>query len=215
MRTALRIAIPLVLILLASGAAGIGGALAGEPASSEGRADLFVSTSGNDAWSGRLSAANAAATDGPLATISAAQRAVRRIRQAEPDRKRPIVVAIRGGTYRLAEPIEFSADDSGTRQAPVVYRACAGERPIFSGGQEITGWQVDAQGRWNVDLAGVKEGGWCFTQLFVNDHGDSAAAAEGILQDRKQARSVGGREEGPRRFGFSPAKARTGEPQRR
>ena len=211
MRIASRIAIPLVLILLAIGAAGFGGAPAGEAAPPEVKADLFVSTSGNDAWSGRLAAENAAATDGPLATISAAQRAVRRIRQAEPDRNRPIVVAIRGGTYRLAEPIAFSADDSGTRQAPVVYQACAGERPIFSGGQEITGWQVDEQGRWNVDLAGVKEGGWSFTQLFVNDQRRfrPRLPQKGYYKiARKLDPSARSGKKGHDRFGFNPGEIR-------
>lgn len=211
MRLASCVAIPFVLLLLAIDSTAVAAAPAREAAVLEAQADLFVSTSGNDAWSGRLSAANAAATDGPLATIGAAQRLARQIRQAEPDRKRPIVVAIRGGTYWLTEPIVFSPEDSGTEQAPVVYQAYAGERPIFSGGQDVTGWQIDEKGRWSVELAGVKEGGWSFTQLFVNDQRRfrPRLPQKGYYQIARKvdpsARSGGN---GHDRFGFNPGEIR-------
>ena len=131
--------------------------------------DLFVATDGNDAWSGQLAASNADSTDGPLATISAARKAVRNLRSEQPDRNRPIVVAIRGGTYQLQEPILFSPDDSGSEQAPVIYQAFGDEQPIFSGGRVITGWKPDERGYWVADLDDVKQGDWSFTQLFVND----------------------------------------------
>ena len=71
--------------------------------------------------------------------------------------------------YSLAAPLSFGAADSGTEKAPVVYQAYGDERPVFSGGVRITGWQVDDQGRWYVDLPEVKAGTWNFSQLFVND----------------------------------------------
>lgn len=133
------------------------------------RADLYVATNGNNAWSGRLAKPNTDGTDGPLATLAAAQQAVRKIRQAEPKRNRPVIVAVRGGTYGLQEPLLFSPADSGTSDAPVIYQAYGDERPIFSGGTRITDWRVDAEGRWHADLNAVKNGQWQFSQLFVND----------------------------------------------
>ena len=136
-------------------------------------ADVYLAPDGNDAWTGRLPAANAERTDGPLATFPAAQRAVRAIRQREPDRRKPIVVAVRGGTYWLAEPLVFGPEDSGSEASPVVYEAYAEssgpERPVLSGGRRITGWQVDARGWWHAELPEVKAGQWNFIQLFVND----------------------------------------------
>ena len=131
--------------------------------------DLFVATNGNDAWSGRPASPNADSTDGPLATIVAAQKVVRRLHSEQPDRRRPIVVAIRGGTYRLQEPIQFLPEDSGTEHAPVIYEALGDERPIFSGGRAIAAWKRNRQGHWVADLDEVKQGKWTFTQLFVND----------------------------------------------
>ena len=97
-------------------------------------ADLHVATDGNDAWSGQLATANPERTDGPLATIAAAQQRVRQIRGQQPDRDRPIVVAIRGGTYQLESPLSFAPEDSGTEQAPVIYQAYGDERPSSAAG---------------------------------------------------------------------------------
>lgn len=49
-------------------------------------------------------------------------------------------VTIKGGTYRLSEPLTFTAQDSGNAKMPVIYQAASGETPIISGGQQITGW---------------------------------------------------------------------------
>ena len=75
--------------------------------------DLYVAPKGSDRWSGRLAEPNSNRTDGPLATVAAAQHAVRQLRQQQPDLDRPITVAIRGGTYWLAQPIAFGPEDSG------------------------------------------------------------------------------------------------------
>jgi hypothetical protein len=131
--------------------------------------DFFVAVNGNDQWSGKLAAPTADGTDGPFLTVQRAQQAVRELKQAQPDRDHPVIVAIRGGTYWLDSPISFSPEDSGTEQSPIVYQAYGDERPIFSGGRPITGWTVDASGRWVVDLPEVKDGQWSFCQLFVGD----------------------------------------------
>ncbi len=132
-------------------------------------ADLYVSPQGNDQWTGRLEQPSADGNDGPLASVSRAQQLVREIKAAQPQRNEPIVVALRGGNYEMEQPLVFSPADSGTEQAPIIYQAYDDEVPILSGGTLITGWQIDDQGRWNVDLPAVKEGKWSFSQLFVND----------------------------------------------
>jgi Right handed beta helix region len=129
-------------------------------ARSETPADIYVASDGNDAWSGRL--------DQPVATVARAQQLVRQLRAAEPERRRPVVVAVRGGTYRLAAPLVFDPADSGTPAAPTVYRAHGAERPVLSGGVRVTGWAV-AGGRWRTVLDDVKRGSWSFAQLFVDD----------------------------------------------
>jgi hypothetical protein len=148
--------------------AALGCVLAGAAldAAPEFTADFYVAPNGNDRWSGTR--ADAAATDGPLATIERAQALVRELKQREPERRRPVVVALRGGTYYLENPLTFGPEDSGTEQAPVIYEAFPGERPIVSGGVAIKGWTV-ANGQWRAEVPGVKDGSWNFAQLFVND----------------------------------------------
>ena len=41
------------------------------------RADFFVATAGNDGWTGKLAAPNAAGSDGPFATLDRARQTVR------------------------------------------------------------------------------------------------------------------------------------------
>ncbi len=130
--------------------------------------DLYVSLQGNDAWSGRQAEPDPAKTDGPLATIERAQQIIRQ-GKGQPGRTGPIRVAIRGGTYFLAKPIQFGPDDSGTALVPIVYEAYGQERPILSGGVKLEGWQLSADGRWHKMLEEVKGEKWSFTQLFVDD----------------------------------------------
>ncbi len=131
--------------------------------------DVFVSPAGNDHWTGRLAAPNRAGTDGPLATLAGARDAVRRLRAAEPDRERPIVVALRGGVYRITEPVRFEPLDSGTRVSPTIYTAWRSERPVISGGVPLTGWTVQADGRWITHLADNPDVPKQFAQLWANE----------------------------------------------
>ncbi|HNR98423.1 MAG TPA: right-handed parallel beta-helix repeat-containing protein [Planctomycetota bacterium] len=133
------------------------------------KADFFVATDGDDAWSGRLDAPNAAKTDGPFASVDKARQAVRELKAAAPGRAAPVVVLIRGGFYALPAALTFTPEDSGTEQAPVVYGSYGNERPVLSGGAALGPWQVTAEGRWQTTLQAVKNGAWTFSQLFVDD----------------------------------------------
>lgn len=131
-------------------------------------ADFFVARNGRDSWSGRLRAPNRSRTDGPFATIGAAQEAVRRARRDQATGvPRTIVVFVRKGTYELPGPITITPEESGTPTGPTIYAAHPGEKPVLSGGTRLTGWQITG-GRWRLELPAVKAGAWRFEQLFVN-----------------------------------------------
>ncbi len=122
--------------------------------------DVVVSPAGNDDAPGTA--------DKPLRTLDAARLRVRRIKAAQPERTTPIVVLLQAGTYPLTETLTFQPEDSGTKEAPVVYRAAKGGEVVVSGGKRIEGFTKNANGWWQVELPEVKSGTWYFSSLHVN-----------------------------------------------
>ena len=70
--------------------------------------------------------------DGSIAEV---QKKVRILLKKKP--QKPVIVELAGGRYQLYTPLEFDSPDSGTAQAPVIYRSAPGEKVIISGGVEI------------------------------------------------------------------------------
>ncbi len=120
--------------------------------------DLYVSPDGSDA--------NPGSKEKPLATITKARDAVRPMIAA--GLKAPVNVYLRGGTYRLDEPLAFGPQDSGAEEFAVTYAAQPGETVVVSGGRPITGWQRGEGQIWTAPAPGVRESRWKFRHLFVN-----------------------------------------------
>ncbi|WP_405603970.1 right-handed parallel beta-helix repeat-containing protein [Polaribacter sp. Asnod1-A03] len=102
------------------------------------KADFYVSTQGSDNWSGTLSEPNEQKTDGPFATIEKARDEVRKLKKNSLEN---ITVFIRGGVYQINKTIVFDLKDSGEKNQTITYQAYPNETPIFSAGEEITGWK--------------------------------------------------------------------------
>lgn len=102
-------------------------------------ADFYVSTKGNDLWSGKLPEPNATQTDGPFASLGRAKIEVRLIKK---DLYRNIFILIRGGEYQLSETEIFSPLDSHYDSFQIVYKAYPNENPVFSSDAVINGWQL-------------------------------------------------------------------------
>ena len=130
-----------------------------------GATELYVATNGRDEWSGRLAAPNRDASDGPFRTLVRARDAVR-LHTSGQGPSAAVTVSVRGGAYFLAETFTLSAADSGSAEAPVVYRAYPGEEAILVGGASVTGFRRHEGGVWKVDLEGIGLGGLTFRQLF-------------------------------------------------
>ncbi len=126
--------------------------------SAAGQATLYVATTGDDRNPGTKAK--------PFATLFRAQSAVRDLKKRS---TKPIRVIVRGGTYYLPEPLVYGSEDSGTAEAPVTYAAYPGERVTLSGGRKLTcQWKPFRNGIMQCSLPEVKQGGFYFTQLFVN-----------------------------------------------
>ena len=91
----------------------------------------YVAPAGNDANPGTL--------EKPFASLLRAQLAVR---------ENPGTVLLRGGTYYLPATLVFTAQDSGTKAAPVIFQAYQNEQPVVSGGVKLEklDWQPYTNG---------------------------------------------------------------------
>ena len=118
---------------------------------------FYISTRGDDGWSGVLPAPNQARTDGPWATLTRARDAIRELKESG-QLDSAVVVMVEGGKYWLRQPVVWEGRDSGTRDKPITYTAYPGDRPVLSGGRPITGWKP-YRGRNPASHAARSEGG--------------------------------------------------------
>ena len=125
---------------------------------------LYVATDGNNAWAGDLAAPNAAGTDGPLATLQAAQAKM----EASPTTK---TTYVEGGTYHLGSSLALTSADSGES-----WLGYPGQTATIDGGQQITGWTMNANGVWTAQApAGAFTGSGATNNLYID--GQAATAS--------------------------------------
>lgn len=108
--------------------------------------------------------------------MSGARAAIRKLK-SQNAQGGPITVEIAGGVYPLVEPFVLEPIDSGTAAAPIVYRARAGERPMFDGGRELSRFSLDATGRWTTQVPQGKLDRSPFEQLYINGRRATRAQA--------------------------------------
>ena len=123
---------------------------------------FYVAPAGNDFWSGRLPAPNAANTDGPFATFDHARGFLQSISQAGLSQ---INVQFRAGTYFLAATEMLTAADSGSTTLKIVYQNYPGESPVISGGARIQNWTNTGGDTWKTTLPASTQ---YFENLFYN-----------------------------------------------
>ncbi len=101
----------------------------------------------------------------PWATLTGARDNLRRLRAAG-RATGPATVQVHAGSYELADTVRFDHTDSHTR-----YAAAPGAKPVFDGGERLTGWKVgrrNGRTEWTLDLPDVAAGKRFFRSLFVN-----------------------------------------------
>ena len=91
---------------------------------------LYVAADGNENGDGSIS--------NPFSSIEKARDEIRRLKEAGNNPAEGFVVYLRGGNYGLTKGIVFNSQDSGTNEAPVVYAAYPGEKPMIVGGASIS-----------------------------------------------------------------------------
>ncbi|MCX6132335.1 MAG: right-handed parallel beta-helix repeat-containing protein [Ignavibacteriales bacterium] len=101
---------------------------------------FYVAPTGDDSWSGLLATSNRNLTDGPFATFTRVRDAIRELKQREGLPAGGVTVRVRGGLYRLSRSLSLSTEDSGTKNAPLVWEAYTGEEVVLTGGKDIGGF---------------------------------------------------------------------------
>lgn len=91
-----------------------------------GKVTIYVAPNGSDTASGTI--------DHPLASLKGAKNKITAERQSGATE---FEIIFRGGEYRMTEEVTFYAEDSGTAQKPIVYRAMDGEKPVFKMSAEL------------------------------------------------------------------------------
>lgn len=120
---------------------------------------FHVSPRGNDSNSGTAAQ--------PLASILGARNAIRAYKK-EHSAAVSFVVSIADGSYSMNETFVLTPKDRGTLEHPIVYKAEKGAKPIFSGGEKISGFKVNENGIWEVKIPESSRYNWRFQQLYVN-----------------------------------------------
>jgi len=95
-------------------------------------AEFHIATTGNDT--------NLGTRAKPFATPERARDEVRKLRLTNPPPKRGVTIWLHGGDYFRTNTLELTAADSGTPEAPIVWRAAKGETVRFLGGRHLSGF---------------------------------------------------------------------------
>ena len=109
---------------------------------------VYVATDGSDA--------NPGMRRKPLRTLEAAREKVRELKKRSGALPvGGVTVELAAGTYAVARPLVLTAEDAGTAEAPVTYRACPEARVVLSGSRTLADWQpvTDAAVLERLDLA--------------------------------------------------------------
>ncbi len=128
---------------------------------------IYVSPSGNDAWSGEEKTSDETKGKGPVATLNRARDIIRSLKKRGALTE-SVKVMVSGGAFRITEPFVLTWEDSGTKDFPISYEAAPGLRPVITGGRRIQGFVKEKNGIWKTEIPQVADGSWWFEQLFVN-----------------------------------------------
>ena len=91
--------------------------------------DFYVATDGSDSNPGTLAK--------PFASLEQARDAIRDLKTEGELPEGGVTIWIRGGTYKVNDTFKLTEEDSGSKDAPIIYRAYKNESVRFSGGQSL------------------------------------------------------------------------------
>ena len=120
---------------------------------------IYVSPRGDDGNTGSLHQ--------PLATFEGARDKIRELR-LDKQITDTVFVEVQSGTYYISHAWMLTGKDSGTPQAPVIFRGDENDRPVVCGGKKTDRFEEVTPGLWRVYIPEVADLGFYFEQLYVN-----------------------------------------------
>ena len=120
---------------------------------------IYISPAGIDS--------NPGTPDKPLATLNAAAIKAREIRKNNKSVGQVEIIALRG-EYFMMQPLILTAEDSGTENGFLVFKSEPGEKAVFRGGIQISGFEKVSDKLWKVFVPQVAWYDSYFEQLYVN-----------------------------------------------
>ena len=173
-------------------------------------AEFHVAPTGNDA--------NPGTEAKPFATLERARDEIRKSKPAG-----GATVSVRGGLYSLPHGILFEKQDSGTEEAPILYRAFQDERPVLIGGRQISRFAPHQDRILMAEVGSQGFQGVRFRQLFFDgkrqiparypnfDTADPWMGGWAYVDGKPKPAiwAVDGPEDSKRTFAFKPFDART------
>lgn len=134
---------------------------------------LYISPTGNDA--------NDGSKEKPFVSLTAARNKARELRK-QSSLNQPIEIQVAQGNYYLTRPLELTVEDSGTPEAPLVFKAEVGTKPVFYGGKVLGKFEKVNEGLWKMEIPEAADYGWRFEQLYINGNRAPRARAVNDLE---------------------------------
>ena len=138
-------------VLAAAMALSLGFRAAAAESGSENKIVFYVSPDGSDSAAGTEKK--------PFQSLARAAKAV-----AETEKKQNITVYLRGGEYKITEPVSLNSANGGAGNVSVTYASYPGETAILDGGTNISGWEEQSGGIWRAKVLPNMH----FRNLYIN-----------------------------------------------
>ena len=120
---------------------------------------IYLSPTGSDKNTGNAGS--------PLSTLNAALDKARELR-ADGRGVQPVEIIALRGEYYMMEPLTLTVSDSGTDDSPLIIRGEEGQKAVFRGGIQISGWESTDGKTWRAFVPQVAHNNFYFEQLYVN-----------------------------------------------
>ena len=120
---------------------------------------IYISPAGSDS--------NPGTREAPLATLNGAMDKARLLKEKDLVKDTIEIIAL-SGNYFMMQPIVITEKESGTPDKPLVIKAGRGEKPVFTAGVRIGGFERISKNLWRAFIPQVAWYDSYFEQLYVN-----------------------------------------------